>query len=783
MKFKVIIKYVYSELSGKPTAPELNRIHQVNEHSLLTFLEDNDYIITREDLVTILKKDGADFHTDSIRIYDEKYKCYFQVPEDFELEIDPNQQSHVDMLLLIKSNTASYHQKVDELEVTLEEVKDDIERINAKIDSLLEMQKFLYENYKKSAQSQLMQLPSLQHSKSNKAVSNEVEIPEKPEENLPVEQEEENLDELEELELGPVVDLRKQNSVIKYIEGDGQLEDLEPRTLDIAIIYSEPLVRKVEKKYESLADPVDFEEECTKLLEILQAKKKKIDLIFEIASHDRLVSLLGKGPIILHIICHGEYDKERKQFYLCFEANNGELYEFYSENLLEIIRNVKLKIKLVIVNTCHSEEVANIFAQAGVPCVIAIQTELQSTDSVARKFSNIFYDQIFDGKSIKDAFELAKVASRSADIHTCCCAHPHKKDCNWYNYCAKIDGFQLAHQMHVPLCTDCPKRNQHIHKSECTWAKRFLIEFDPVCTNPNKDHKEIYFCCCSPELPHDGSLKFKNICTPDAEKMILFPQKEPGIVNIKNPYNVIEQKFPVKRIYGRNRELFQMYDYLIKQDQKFVQLNGSEGVGKTSLVKQLANYLYERGHFRDKISIIMMEKTPSISHFLADLYKEVPGAYDFKSFCESIKLSKILFILEKCDLLLENCKEEFVDHLRQISAAGKNVKFIIVKNKKERLHLDESEVMIEDLEPIDAAKILLASAFDYLYVEDKRLDLLSSRRLFQEIKFTPQRIWCIVERLKRFEQLEAIQAEFLSKKELYTSKDDSNKQDIIVTLE
>ena len=181
----------------------------------------------------------------------------------------------------------------------------------ARLTRFLNIQKILYENQKKS--SQLMQIPSLQATKSSKSATmvTEVEVPNA----LPSAAEEEKLDELDELdelELAPVVDLRKQNSVIKYIEGDEQLENLQPRTLDIAIIYSEPLVRKMGKNTESLGDPVDYEEECTKLLDILQAKKKKIDLIFEIASHDRLVSLLAKGPIILHIICHGEYNKERK---------------------------------------------------------------------------------------------------------------------------------------------------------------------------------------------------------------------------------------------------------------------------------------------------------------------------------------------------------------------------------------------------------------------------------------------------------------------------------------
>ena len=773
MKFKVVIKYIYAETSEKMSQIDLNRIHQIDENSLLSYLEENDYVLTRDDLITILKNDGAHFHYDSMRIYDEKYKCYFHVPEDFELEIDPNQQSSIEIFLWIKSINATYKKKVDDLTQGIEQVRAEISKINTKIDTISSIQQMLFNHQQKA--SQPVSTPTMKTMNSSHSI-NEFKLPENGEnqQNSAI-----GLKKPEPLSSFE----QKPNPVFKYIEADSPIENLQPRSLDIAIVYSEPLVRKVGKTYESLGDPVDYEEECTKLLEILQAKKKKIDLIFEIASHDRLVSLMAKGPVILHIICHGEYNTEREQFHLCFEADNGELYEFYSENLADILNKVELKIKLVFVNACHSEEVANIFYEAGVPCVIAIQSELKIADNVAQKFSNHFYDQIFDGKSIKEAYELAKIASKSTDTQTCCCAHSHKKDCLWYKNHAKKEGFTKAHQHHVALCSDCKKGKQHIHKAECSWAKKFMHDFEVKHSSPNVGPDEIYTCCCSPELPHDESLKFKLICQQDADKMVLFPHKESGKVVNLNPYSVIEQKFPVKRIYGRNRELFQLYDYLIKQDQKFVQLNGSEGVGKTALVKQLANYLYERGHFRDKISIIMLEKTPSISHFLSDLYKEIPGAYDFKSFCEAIKLNKILFILEKCDLLIENYKDDFVNRLREISHSAKHVKFILVKNKKERLKLDECEVLIEDLAPYDAAKILLASAYEYLRIEDRRIDSLAKRKLFTNIKFTPQRIWCISERLKHHEDLDTIEKEFLANQELYTSKAEASKQDISITLQ
>ena len=317
MKFKVIIKYTYAELSAKSTQPELIRVHQINEQFLLTYLEENDYVITRDDLATLLKKDGADFLADSIRIYDEKFKCYFQVPEDFELEINPNQQSSIEMLLLIKSNDESSQKKLNELTKGLEEVQTEIKKISIKIDSIVDTQKILYENYKKP--SQLPQLPSLHLSKSNRAVSHEAEVPINENLTIPKEEEEEDkLDSLGSLDAISEVDLKKQNSVIKYIEGEGQFDNLQLRMLDIAIVYSEPLVKKVGKSYESFGDPVDYEEECTKLLDILQLKKKKINLIFEIASHERLVSLMAKGPSILHVICQAEYNPEKKTILFMF---------------------------------------------------------------------------------------------------------------------------------------------------------------------------------------------------------------------------------------------------------------------------------------------------------------------------------------------------------------------------------------------------------------------------------------------------------------------------------
>ena len=805
MKFKVILKYTYGD--SDPSKGIISNIfHTVDSDIVTQYANQNQFIFRKSDFITLLQADGAHFDHDSIRIFSEEENAYYLLTDDFDIQIDPYSGPSELLLWIRPSKAIDNHSQIELILNEIQNLRKSFSTMESQIQELQKNQT----SFTAELQAANTQIQTLSAASNPNQIGNGSMLASR-NTNSPalllggpsfLRQDSKTSNARSEGDFLMNVSnppLQSVKSSITTFEFSAEMPTFAKKksfidssklpnlgSIDMAILYSEPLVRKLENGTEPCGDPVDFEEESNKLLEILKAKNKRIDLIFQIATKDRLVEVLAKGPSILHIICHGEYSKQEKQFYLCFEGENGELLEFYSENLRSIIEKIEISsVKLVFVNACHSEEVAKVFLQAGVPCVIAIQSELRIADSVAQKFSQHFYNHIFDGMAIKTAFELAKVAASSMDLNTCCCAHTHKDDCPWYKDLALKESFKKAHQFHVPLCLDCPKRNKHIHNGNCKWAQdfQFVYKCDPFDAPQGVSDREIWTCCCSPELPHNESLKFKKFClTESSDQMVLFSNREAGVVTNKNPYSVIEQKFAVKRIMGRNRELHQLYEILTSKDLKFVQLNGSEGVGKTSLVKQLANYLYERGHFRDKICIIMMEKTPSISHFKSDLYKEVPGAYDFKSFCESIKLSKILFILEKCDLLLENHKKDFVETLKQISEAAKYVKFIIIKNEYERLGLVESLVMMRDLQPIDAAKILLNLSYKSLSINDRKLDELAQRSLFQKIRLTPQKIWCISERLKR-ESLDYIENDMIfSQDSSYKTKAEENEEAIGKTL-
>jgi CHAT domain-containing protein len=200
-------------------------------------------------------------------------------------------------------------------------------------------------------------------------------------------------------------------------------------------MYSAPLIRSKKKMPpKPLSDPVQFETEIDALRRMFQEENYKIKLKVGIATVNNLINVISKQPTILHFICHGEYSKKKQKAYLVFENDCGELDKCYSDTIEKLLSKTNCDIKIVFVNACHSEEVGKIFLEAGIPCVIAVQSELKIEDGVAQKFSENFYRSIFGGETIKKAFEQATTQVQALyrnNVYTCCCAHKHTTNCGW----------------------------------------------------------------------------------------------------------------------------------------------------------------------------------------------------------------------------------------------------------------------------------------------------------------------------------------------------------------
>jgi len=757
--FNVRIQYIFFEINNKVEAAE-NVVHSIRTEKIFEKLEQKDYVLGKADIVELLKEDGAHFFEDSLRIYDPEEENYFQISDDWELVVDQD-EPEFSLLFWIKSTNQNFKKRVDDLAADVKNLKESFrahtESVKNEIKSNFDKLVGEIERLKKMNQILITQITKLYEKQSLS----------------PGEDEGEDADQ----KMTNIISLNKENPSLDALS-DYPLNLVSskshPEQIDIALMYSEPLIKRDEYGILALGEPVDFEEECNKLIEIFRSKDRRCNVYFEIATLEHLVNVLSLNPTILHIICHGEYNKQRGQFYLCFE-DNGELREVYSENLKGILNQVDLKTKIVFVNACHSEEVAKVFNEAGIPCVIAVQSELKIDDYIAQKFSENFYWQLFEGKSVGEAFRFAKAGAAGNDVYTCCCAHSHDEDCNWYKL-AKEEGFEKAHHLHTRTCT-CPFKNKFLHKEDCMWAFDFLID---ACKKDEIPEGLIHACCCRPTLEHNEALKFKLICSDESIlRQPLFQGRPKGSVSIKSYHSCVEQKFPVKRLTGRNKELHELYEILTDKNKKFVNLYGIEGVGKSVLVKQLANYLWERGFFKDKISIIMLEKTPSITHFRSDLFKEVEGSYDLKSFCESIKTSRMLFILEKCDRLIEEHYEQFRHDLAYITENAINVKFVLITNKEITLGMGESWVWMREFKKLDAARFLIKIAYPFLSYRERNAYELAQHGIFDLKPLTPTYIWSITEKLRSNKTLDEIEREITLEKEKFSEETTYNENDEI----
>ena len=441
-------------------------------------------MLDQSHLFKLLKDDGVYFYHDSARIYDHTSQVFRRITKEFSYDLSQPPPAHStqsadepfhDIVLWVqgiskplKNKVKSLHHRVRRLEKQLEKVinlpflSHDVQQASTALNS--------NSNEEVHEMNKLITQPLLEHYPSLAAT------------------------------------LPQSSTAFSELHSNKQ-------RLDIAIMYAEPLVKKEGFGILSLPDAVDYEEECNQIVEIVERKELGINLVIEIATRENLINLLSRSPTVLHIICHGEYDSKREEFFLCFENEEGQLDPIYQSDLQAIPEILRKKVQLVFVNACHSEQVARVFEAAGVPCVIAVQSQLQIADHTARKFAQEFYSYLFDGFTLGEAFDNAQLASKSTNSLSCCCAHSHKPDCRWYKK-AISEGYYKAHLFHDPCCTGCPKKQQHLHNYDCNWANEYLSEIVPEEVE-NLDERrfdfetmEVRTCCCSPELTHDESMKF-----------------------------------------------------------------------------------------------------------------------------------------------------------------------------------------------------------------------------------------------------------------------------------
>ena len=556
-----------------------------------------------------------------------------------------------------------------------------------------------------------------------------------------------------------ILSLSRQLSTLSL---ETRFED-EESILDFGILYSEPLVTydRNNQKASGIVNgprdhqPVDFIGECNMILNTVKELNNNLSLILKCLTTDSLLKLINARPKILHLICHGDIDAPTGEYYLECENHRAELLPLGSLKLKELLRNNEniSKIKLLFINACHSQQIAQLFLDLGVECVVSIQKDSRIVDHISKDFAQYFFSSLLNGTDIEYAFNKAiqlvtlNYTNNENAFHSCCCAHLHKEHCSWYLY-ARENGTYNAHLQHVPKYPQCkcPKAYKNTHRMDCIWATKFILQFmnDDMTMAYEKIENQRFICCCSPELPHNETMKFKIMYKNNQTalgKSVIFPKtivKNHNKHLINNDYFGNKQFF-VNKTIGFNRYLYKMYNYFLYEEGKVALIKGEKGCGKSLLVKHFANYCKERKKF-DYVKLFEFEGVNYLYDFASKInsYLDSEKLYTNKKGNKprNVSFRKILLILDDLDDLINKDINVIIKTIQNYIEKY-NIHFIITVsdiNKTYGFYFSDKMLIqiIEDLPLSVCAKIFLKHCQDQLPQYLQNYNILSENDNFKE---------------------------------------------------
>ena len=134
--------------------------------------------------------------------------------------------------------------------------------------------------------------------------------------------------------------------------------------IDIAILYTSPLIEIVEKKsltYQQLLshDDYNFVEDVSQFVSFLKREKRALNLNVERVSVDQFLKVLKKQPKVMHLMCHSEWSSDMNDFCLYFENDKLELLKVGVDELEKMRKDLKIgeceNIQLMILCTDYPD--------------------------------------------------------------------------------------------------------------------------------------------------------------------------------------------------------------------------------------------------------------------------------------------------------------------------------------------------------------------------------------------------------------------------------------------
>ena len=168
-------------------------------------------------------------------------------------------------------------------------------------------------------------------------------------------------------------------------------------TPHILALFSHPLIWADGEPVQ----PLDSFHERETLKSVLESSGRSLRVKFDAATVENLTAGLASGANILHFSGHGSPK------HIAFEDGRGSANLLDARTLKALIGSIG-GVRLAFVSACHSRPAGQALVDAGVPHVVAVETAEPVLDYAATVFAREFYRFLATGRSVRDAFNVAR---------------------------------------------------------------------------------------------------------------------------------------------------------------------------------------------------------------------------------------------------------------------------------------------------------------------------------------------------------------------------------------
>ena len=462
--------------------------------------------------------------------------------------------------------------------------------------------------------------------------------------------------------------------------------DMTKARLHLAFMFSSPLIRKINGKIESIMQ-LDYNTEIDDIVKVLSKIKSEMKFKTDVATVSNLRSTITDCPIALHFSGHGIRNTPESlgtEFYLNKDKGNILLLEDEQGMSSYFFENdLKYMIEM---------------SQTTFEVVFVSSCHSQFAGEVFLNAGAKHVICIRGGEKISDKASLrfSKVFYETLFVKN-------------YNVCT---SFYIAKE----------EINKVINSTEASKFMLLIQEYD--------QWESVY-------NPNSGSTK-KHRC------YALTNFKEGKLTCMDNKPMFDSNPTNVEGFIGRQQEMYEIINLL--ESHRLVSILGPPGIGKTSLSRNLANYLKDRRKFSDGIIFVGLRGCESAQMFLIRLTLILRSSWwldDYKKYgleeidkknkdnkdkekknneddegkyrifiINLLKDKEALMILDNAEDPLEDDNARFILELETIIDCWKRIKFLLTTRKtvNKLAYNQEKPYILWPLSKEASLKLLIAKA-------------------------------------------------------------------------